>query len=508
MRQLATLLAVLSLAGCCCDLKKESYTKVPLTLAEAKKLDGEISIERKTRHSGGGGGCGHSAVCVVLLPIIVFDAMFPETWDEVVVRKGDEVRLLASYDKSGDLIHAQHLVDGEIRETRFVELRKLGKKVYVDSARLVPQADGGTERVLLPLSAQHDFVGDMRKLLGRTKDPKERGEIIAEAARQLEQEGRDFALERLRASDEPDRARGAAVTALCQQDGAGPLLTETKKTGGPWVKLALVECATYGTPEREAAQLELLTALCAPDAPVDVLDAAERSFVEEARAAGLHERALAAWQQCPAGANRAMVGLFLEAKPAPADLIAMVDSPVRKLASDHLDPGELDQRIAMVRLIELDEHGTSLMLLKLEEWGGPLEPTLLASLAKRFVEKKGFFEGGERPTLLKIFAASRKATEPTWARGARSWFETAASSEKDAERRAMYEALRVLLGDRARLSEATRGLKSPVPASERPSLDAEVTAWALRASGCTQAELEGAATQQKGLTKCSGAPGQ
>ncbi|MFZ5439794.1 MAG: hypothetical protein ACOZQL_07280 [Myxococcota bacterium] len=505
MRQLASLIALLSLAGCCCDLKKESYTKAPLTLTEAKKLEGEVTVTRQTRRAGGGGGCGHSPVCVILLPIIVYEALFPETWDEVVVRRDGEVVLSASYETNGSLIHAQYVRDGEIRETRFVELRKLGKKVYVDSAKLARLADGGTERQPIAISAQHDFIPEVRRLLERTKDPKERGEIIAEAARQLEQEGQTFALERLRAPDEADRARGAAVSALCPDRALAPMLAETKRTGGAWVKLSFVDCAAWDSPERQAAVLELVAALCASDTSPEAFDAATRTVREET--SGIHERAVAAAQACAPGPNRGLVTLLLDAKVDAADLRALPGSAVETIAARHLHAGAAEERATMVALIARDVEAAHL-LRALAAWEGPLEAELLPAIATRFVERKGLFQTGERGDSLRIFAAAAKARDPRWTLGAQAVFEAAAKREKDDERKAMFEAIRVLLGDRARLSEATRGLESPVSASLYPSLDAEVIAWALRASGCTQAELESAAKAKRPLAKCSGAAGE
>jgi hypothetical protein len=256
------------LNGCCCgkSLEKESYVKVPLTLSDAKKLEKDgvtVSVERKTRGSGGGGACGHSPICIIFLPIMLYQAAFPEKWDEVVVKSKDgEVVLVGYYETDGALIHAQHLVDGEMHETRTIELKELGKKVYVDSARLVPESDGGVRREVLSLSSQHDFIGDERKLLASIKEPERRAKVINEARVQLEDEGMQFALERIRAVDESDETKAEVLHLACETESAGPLLDEAKKNAGPWTKLRLVKCLSGD--EKHEMLLEVEKSACDP----------------------------------------------------------------------------------------------------------------------------------------------------------------------------------------------------------------------------------------------------
>lgn len=481
---LAGLGLVLVVSGCCCDLKKESYAAVPLTLDDARKQakesGAEISVERRTRQAGGG-GCGHSAVCVILLPLILYDVVFPETWDEATVTKDGEVVLFAAYEKSGALIHAQHVKDGVVLETRNIELKALGKKVYVDSAKLLALPDGGSERVLLPLASQHDFIAEERKALAGTKDPARRAEYIWEAARLLEAEGLAFARERLLAADEPERSRADVVRRGCASPTAfAPLLETAKQSPGAWVKLALVECSEAQSAEREAALAIAVRAACEAPLDAELLGAFDPRDMRG-------EAAVAAAGACPAGAQRALFQLWLSHPVATADLDALLArEDTAKLAWKWLDPSQDNQRAAMVKAIAADTDGASTLLGSLQKSQAVLEPALLEALAQRFVRRTGLLQIGDRHSTLELFAlAAAQPDGKARTTSARAVVAAAAASEKDAKHKAMLAAVLVTLGDQTRVRAAMAGVGQPIYAGDSPSLDEDVCAWALlKHGGC------------------------
>lgn len=488
MRHLLWVL-VLTVSGCCCDLKKESYAEVPLSLDDAKKQakesGAEIAIERRSKHMGGG-GCGHSPVCIILLPVILYDIAFPETWDEVTISKDGEVQLNASYEKNGTLIHAQHLKDGVVLETRSIELKALGKKVYVDSAKLIVGADGGTERVPLSLASQHDFIADERKLLEKTKDPKRRAEFISEAALLLEGEGVAFAKERLLAADEPELSRAEVVRSGCasSRQAFAPLIETAQKSEGAWVKLRLIGCWENPSAERDLAVTVAMRAACEGAPNADLLETFSTDYPGSVRG----PEAVSAAAACPAGAQRALFQLWLGHPVETAELDALLSKDqTARLAWKWLDPIEANQRAAMVKIISNDQAGSASFLSTLRQKETVLEPELLEALAKRYVKRTGLLEIGDRHDTLELFALAAKQPDAVMrTKSARAVISTAAASEKDAKHKAMLEAVLVVLGDKSRVRAAVPGVKDPIYTGDYPSLDEDVCAWALQKhGGCT-----------------------
>lgn len=115
---LAALLALALLpAGCGgCFTKTEAHVDVPTTIEEVKKLHSppgvEVRVERKERKGGSGGGCGHSALCIVVFPILIYGALFPEKWDQVTVTESGKITYEGRFETGGKLIEATARKDG------------------------------------------------------------------------------------------------------------------------------------------------------------------------------------------------------------------------------------------------------------------------------------------------------------------------------------------------------------------------------------------------------------
>ncbi|MFO0600041.1 MAG: hypothetical protein U0228_32325 [Myxococcaceae bacterium] len=514
MRQAMGVVLALAVSGCCCEPKKVSYAEVPLTLSAAKKqakeLGAEISVERKTRSAGGGGGCGHSAACVILLPIILYEIAFPETWDEVVIRKDGEVLLFATFDKGGDLLHAQHLKDGEVIETTSITLKSLDQRAYVDVAKQKPLPDGGAERIPLPLSAKHDFVADERKLLEKTTDPQKRAQAIVDSASLLETEGLAFATELLN-KGESDQTRSEVVRFGCRQkdtwDKLGPLI---EKDAGAWVRLRQIDCTDAETPARFAAVGRFFGKACEATSPLEPLKEFESGRglddLVDRYGDGRKKQVLDAMGPCPAGPRRALVQLWLGEPVDTAELESLRGTDAMALGSLHLRADQPNQLAMMVQLITTgDAHG-GILLRRLEaDKVEVTDPALLEALAKSYVKHSGVLERGDRPATLHLFErAGRRADADTITVKARAVIAAAAKATKDPADRAMYEAVLVLLGDESRLEAASTNLFDPKYAFDSPTLAENVPTYVLRRMGCTQVELDSAAASKKGLTRCSG----
>lgn len=112
------LFAGLVVSGCCCNCgpKKESYVSdVPATMKAAKALEKPpkvtVTVERVTKTRTGGGACGHSPICIVLLPVLLYEAAFPEKYDVVSVKEDGKEIFGATYTTDGDLIHGLKELD-------------------------------------------------------------------------------------------------------------------------------------------------------------------------------------------------------------------------------------------------------------------------------------------------------------------------------------------------------------------------------------------------------------
>lgn len=492
MRQTLVLLVLLVLNGCCCGdgcqyLEKESYAQVPLTLSDAQKLEktgATVKVERKTRAVGGGGACGHSPLCIIFLPVLLYEAAFPEKWDEVVVTKDGVVFLVGSYETGGALIHAQHLVDGEMRETRNVELKQLGKKVYVDSARLVALEDGGVRREIMPLSSQHDFIGEERRLLTREKDPKRRALAIHEARLLLEDEGFAFARERMAATDEDDETKAEVLKIGCGTPGFEPLVAEAQKNPCPWTKVRLVGCLEGDA--HDAMLLEVEQVACDAKTPRALMQEIEPLFSREQSPA-----VRAAHAKCPDGPHRSLLALWLKLPVEPKALDALLASDLGIEAHAHLLTTEPTHRAALVKLVLADSN-TSNVLPHLVDGKTVLEPELLESLAGWYVKPKGLFTTRPRGHVLQLFSFA--ALSPDGATRTKAARLVLAKAGPDP----LFESARVALGERARIPQAAKGLKSPVFFGF-PATESDLVAFGLKLAGCSQVAV---ADRQKPLPVC------
>jgi hypothetical protein len=157
-----------------------------------------------------------------------------------------------------------------------------------------------------------------------------------------------------------------------------------------------------------------------------------------------------------------------------------------------------------VKLISNDSGSSAQLLRDLDKAETVLAPELLEGLSVRYVKRTGILEINDRGSTLELFA--RAAAQPDGKERtarARAVIEAVLPTQRDAGRKAMLEAVLVVLGDRSHLGGASLGLESPVSTSDFPSLDEDVVAWALRRAGCAPEQLEAAAKARKKLTACA-----
>lgn len=260
------------LSACCfrCAPEQKSYVDVPATLDAVKKRakppEVVVTVERNTTPSGGGGGCGHSAACVIILPFLLYSAVFPEKYDEVTVTESGVITFHGLYSTSGDLLSARSKTETGWRELVQLDLPELGQRAIVEAAKVTVTDDGGETKTPTTIQSQVDLVAQYRAKLA-TKEGRKRADLIAEAASSLSGEGDGFVLERLASEDEPDDTRAAVVSATCHRDGESNTRALTfidaamRRPGGLTAK-ATLECELTPDATIVAAASALAQHLC------------------------------------------------------------------------------------------------------------------------------------------------------------------------------------------------------------------------------------------------------
>ena len=273
MRLMLVAVTSLVLASCCvrCSPEQKSYVDVPAKLDDVKALasppDVVVSVERKLKGSGGGGACGHSAACVILLPLIVYELAFPEKYDEVTVTTKGETTFHGLYSTSGDLLSARTKTDDGWRELAQLDLPELGQRAIVERAKVVT-SDGGEARTPTTIQSQVDLVAQYRAMLAKRTGEK-RGRLLSEASSRLDGEGDAFVLEQLVNADEPDESRARVIRDVCGvtvREGATskvPTLVPAAMTH-PSVEVAkaTLECASAPEGVVKTAATFLTAKLC------------------------------------------------------------------------------------------------------------------------------------------------------------------------------------------------------------------------------------------------------
>lgn len=259
-RQLAVLgLVAAILSGCCDSPPPVSPAGVPTTLEQVRLRhappDVEVTVERKSRsRSGGGGGCGHSPVCIILLPALLLGDAFPEKWDEARIVQGEQLVYEGRFTTGGDLIAATTWDDTTVRKYDVLNLAKLGKKVVVESgsAQVVEGKHGEFTR--RPILEQVDLLAEYRAKLAKTKREGSRKDLVVEAMRWLGAEAEPLARVHVGAAKEGDAVRAGILGAACKPAARWPtvpaLIEEAKNEPGPKLALAALRCRGQRPPRK------------------------------------------------------------------------------------------------------------------------------------------------------------------------------------------------------------------------------------------------------------------
>lgn len=255
------LAAVVGLGGCCESAPTVNPAGIPNTLDEVRARHAPpevvVTVERKTRSRGSGaGGCGHSPVCIILLPALLINEAFPEKWDEATVEEGNTRVFFGRFETGGQLLSATTWTVDTVRKYDALDLKALGRRLVIESGS-APYADGKagtfTRR---SIQEQVDLVALYKARLAKTKNTKQRVALATEAMKWLGDEARDLAQAHVGAAAEADEVRAGIVAWACKPWSAwsdvGGLLEAGRKKPGPHLSVAAMRCALDDSPRKTA----------------------------------------------------------------------------------------------------------------------------------------------------------------------------------------------------------------------------------------------------------------
>lgn len=218
-RPTIALLALIALTGACrCTPKLESAAgDLPITVAAAKKQhappDVVVTVERKVTPKGGG-SCGHSPLCLILLPVLIYEEMFPEKYDEVVIVDHGKEAYRASFTTRGDFLQARTTTsEGLVHDFRQLSLKELGKRVVVEAAR---SPSPGAKPEAVPLAPQAQLIEAYTQAMKRPGNA-QCGALVVEAMSWLAAEADAFAKGQMSRPDAewPDECKAEVAKMVC-----------------------------------------------------------------------------------------------------------------------------------------------------------------------------------------------------------------------------------------------------------------------------------------------------
>lgn len=247
-------LALIALLASCgrCDPPQQSNVDVPTTLGGLRAMDAPpdvvVTVERKQREvSGGAGGCGHSALCVLVLPLVLLGPLFPEKWDAAKVVKNGDVYYEGRFATDGRFLDAVVRDNGVARSIGVLMLDELGRHVIVEIARAPLDAKGEAgEYVRSPILPQIDLARLYADKLAKLTKAQARSALLLEYARWLGAEGNAWL-----ASVVPDEAPASLTLILRDLCPIGPA------TKADTCDVLLDAVATHPNPESAALALSL-----------------------------------------------------------------------------------------------------------------------------------------------------------------------------------------------------------------------------------------------------------
>ncbi len=455
-----------------------SVIDVPLTLEDAHALEGPgvvVGQETVVKPPGGGGACGHTPLCVIVLPLMLVEHMFPDKHVELVVVTDGVETWRGAYTTGGELLHGRKR-DGEVfRDVRVLELPELGQDLVLEVSSAPVASPDATHPTLI--QGQVDLLQQYRDELALRGRPRERGRLLVEAWTWMGEESRPLLEAAL--PGEPDESQAEVVEAACRAEQL-PEIRGLVPTPGPWTAGQLMACGEHSQELTEV----LVTGACADEA------LAREAGRQLARGPGLDGLVGA----CPERFGRVRLQLELGLDPSDEDVQVLLTRP-----------GALPSKL--VERLDLEEDRDLFLGVALL---GPNQDELLDRAARAGLAPT--VEEAER--LLKVFEEDEGLDLDRPGRKARC-LQLLQQGDDDVRALAV-ERLRarasgdeashahaglVLLGQDEHQLPAARGLgliASPAPDLIDVVSPESLPAWALYQAGCTdEVSLRAARTQAR-----------
>ena len=367
LRGLPVAAALLVLFGVACSCgaapTTEALVAVPSSVDEAEALHDppavEVVVVREARPAGG--ACGHSPVCLVLLPILAWQAVFPPEVDVVDIRESGGGRVHGEYQPGGDLIWAERTDGTTLVGARLLELPALGRRLVVASGRGEVGADG-VAGPLEPVGvlSQVDLHGAYEAALAAEDDADTRAELLVEAVDALHAESGPLVEAWLRRPTEgPARARVLSRVCLgARFDDADPLRADVLRWSAAATPVdiaadALV-CAAR-TPALQPEEVDIFAGVLVDDvcAHPTLTPLAELSDAMQ-QEPSLRPRAVLVAGRCTTPTRVTLLRAYLgETLPPDALQAALHDEPARDLLLAALRPDRPADRLALFAALDV-----------------------------------------------------------------------------------------------------------------------------------------------------------
>ena len=223
--------------ACSGGVEDQSLVGVPTDIEQLRDMHAPpevvVDVQRVARPKTGGAACGHSPLCVVILPALLYEHYSPERYDQVSVhqlRPGGKAQEIwaGSFETDGTLLQAVALDEDRFVSLRLLRLDQLGRHVVVESGTAAVLGDG-TPGDFSPTTVQSqvDLLAEYRVALDAAdgaRRAEDRGELLVEVWTWLGDEALPLLHERL--PGEADAAQAPVMERLCRSRSGPELRAE------------------------------------------------------------------------------------------------------------------------------------------------------------------------------------------------------------------------------------------------------------------------------------------